>query len=288
MSFSINQYFPFDRQWIALFFKYIQDNPDLFVLSNRENTQYKLGLGIRKIESLGDWVIKLGLAKKLENKYYLSELGKLILLYDRTIEEKGTWLIMHYNISSRKENLEICYWLFNIYNRTKFSLKDIKEDLLIYKPNLSERSINNSIGLIINQYINTQFSKDLKIITEVERGLYFRPELSENILDTNILAYTILDWAINNKRYTVNLDELYMPGAPGRIFNINKKTLNNYLDFIQKSYNKNLLWVSRTANLNSISFNIKINYIKILEIYYKEKVEGKKIKNYDDIILKNG
>ena len=270
MSFAISQYFAFERQWVALFIKYINQYPDIFTSSKKEEAQYIFGIGVRKIESLVDWVIKLKIAKKKEGNFYLTNFGELLSKYDKTIEEKSTWYLFHYNLSSSRDNLEVYYWLFNHYDKYKFTLLDIKKDLRNYKSNLSERTISNAVGSVLDLFKNTPIGTELEIL-EPRKDFYYKNELNKTNLDFNILSYILLDWAINNNRSTANLEELYYPGAPAKVLSIRRKLLLEYLDSIKMAHGKNILWISRTANLNSISFNLKINPFEILEKYYSER-----------------
>ncbi|MDR4506775.1 MAG: DUF4007 family protein [Candidatus Brocadiaceae bacterium] len=103
-----------------------------------------------------------------------------------------------------------------------------------------------------NYYYNGE-----KIFTTAEDGTnqFRRIEPPEDRLDSIMVAYITLDWAKRNERNSANLTELTgLKESPGKILHLSIRRYSEYLDKIQAMFNKEILWVSYTAGLNSVAF----------------------------------
>lgn len=63
-------------------------------------------------------------------------------------------------------------------------------------------------------------------------------------------------------------------GGPARSLILDSWALDEFLDKIQDRYLKRVLWVSRTAGLNSVTFANDFPPLALLNAYYLEHVTG--------------
>ena len=265
--------FGFERQWLSLSLRIIPEKRSIF--SDKKEAQQYFGIGVKKIEALKVWLRWLRLANfDKQNKASLTEIAMLIKNYDQYFEEKGTWQILHYFLSSDSQNATAYYWFSNIFPDKKFSSISMRDKMIAHFPNYSTQYVSNGALSLMKIFALTPIGNDIGILKKIDKEKFEKTDVTKDKISQHIVAFVITDWANRNKRDTVNIAELFQAGSPARIFNMNKTILDEYLDTIQMTYEKNLFWVSRTAGLNSISMNKDIAPIKILKIFYEEKVKG--------------
>jgi hypothetical protein len=255
--------FGIEESWLRKGLKQIRSNPLFFAKNNKQVAQQELGMGNKQVEALIDWLVSSNLVRKHKenriSKFILTEFGELVANYDPDLSEDGTYWVIHYFFSMDNDKLWFYYWYINEFEANTFLRKELEIGLSGVR-NTSEKVINDFCVLPLLQTMRkTRLGKPFGIMIEDAQNRFKRIEPPEEKLDPIIVAYMTMDWAKKNDRSSANLLEL--TGAkcsPGKILHLSTKRYSEYLDKIQSMFNREVLWVSYTAGLNSVAFEKNI------------------------------
>lgn len=270
--------FGFEESWLRKGLKeYVADNC-IFNKSEQEKAQMLMGLGSHQIRDLKDWLLASNLLSVEKSNCLSSPLGLLVYNYDREFSEDGTFWVIHNYLSLSEDSLWFYYWYVNEFVSDKFNRNDLHDGISQYRQ-MAENTIKRFILTPLLQTMRkTRLGKSFGIMIEDAPNQFRRIEPPEDKLDPIIVAYITMDWARRNDRSSANLLELItLKCSPGKILHLSSSRYIEYLDKIQAIFNKEILWVSYTAGLNSVSFEKNIKPLDILKAYY--------IKKRDDISL---
>lgn len=151
--------FAIRKGWLSKGMKRVQENGDVF-LSKTENPMDVLGIGANMVKSLRYWLQAVGLTKESETgrrTQTLTPFGKLVLQYDRYIEEAGTLQLLHYKLASNKELAPSWYYFFNEY-RGEISESEFEKGLESWlameeQEPPSRRLVQDDFACIISTYL---------------------------------------------------------------------------------------------------------------------------------------
>ena len=263
--------FGIEETWLRKGMKEVSSNPAIFARNNRLLAQKELGMGNKQIDALKDWLAAANLLSMGEKIGLLkpSTVGEVIVKYDSTFSENGTFWLIHYFLSQNTDRLWFYYWYVNEFDADIFSRNDLEAGLSNYKAT-SEKIIKDFCLLPLLQTMRkTRLGKSFGIMMEESPNQFRRIEPPEDKLDPMIVSYITADWAKRNDRSSANLVELVsLKGSPGKILHLSPRRYSEYLDKIQSMFNKEVLWVSYTAGLNSVVFEQKVNPLDLLKAYY--------------------
>ena len=263
--------FGIEETWLRKGMKEVSSNPAIFARNNRLLAQKELGMGNKQIDALKDWLAAANLLSMGEKRGLLkpSTVGEVIVKYDSTFSENGTFWLIHYFLSQNTDRLWFYYWYVNEFDADIFSRNDLEAGLSNYKAT-SEKIIKDFCLLPLLQTMRkTRLGKSFGIMMEESPNQFRRIEPPEDKLDPMIVSYITADWAKRNDRSSANLVELVsLKGSPGKILHLSPRRYSEYLDKIQSMFNKEVLWVSYTAGLNSVVFEQKVNPLDLLKAYY--------------------
>lgn len=264
--------FGFEESWLRKGLKeYVADNC-IFNKSEQEKAQMLMGLGSHQIRDLKDWLLASNLLSVEKSNYLSSPLGLLVYNYDREFSEDGTFWVIHNYLSLSEDSLWFYYWYVNEFVSDKFNRNDLHNGISQYRQ-MAENTIKRFILTPLLQTMRkTRLGKSFGIMIEDAPNQFRRIEPPEDKLDPIIVAYITLDWAKRNDRSSANLLELTtLKCSPGKILHLSSSRYIEYLDKIQAIFNKEILWVSYTAGLNSVSFEKNIKLLDLLKAYYIKK-----------------
>lgn len=270
--------FGMDELWIRRGIKYVKKRPTIFNKDSKEEAMQLTGLGSVQVDALKDWLLEANLIIKNNSGYILSDIGEYIYIYDIDLSEDATLWLLHYNLASKEGKSWFYYWYINELEADRFSRDDIKNGLFNYKEYAINHIEKYSMAPLLQTMRKTRLGKSFGMLLEDAPNQFKRTEPPEDKLDPIIVAYITMDWAKRNDRSSANLLELTtLKCSPGKILHLSSSRYIEYLDKIQAIFNKEILWVSYTAGLNSVSFEKNIKPLDILKAYY--------IKKRDDISL---
>ena len=246
----------------------------------------ELGVGTNMAKAIRYWLKTAGLTK--ESSYRgveLTEFGKTVFDYDLYIEDVFTLWIIHSNIVSNYENAT-SWNLF--FNRMRFSSLFSREDAQLYlkrilveltgDENLSERSIKDDCAAIISMYSRgcspsddpedkrTSPFDELGLVAK-QGNLYMKHKPSFDKLDKMVVLSLFVDEL--NSSGSMAIDCLVDgENMPGRILNLNRIAVNNYLDRLQHD---GFVVVNRTAGLDIVYPGScrTMRRIDVIKEYYK-------------------
>jgi hypothetical protein len=264
--------FGIDELWIRRGIKYVSKIPTIFSKDSKEDAMQLLGLGNVQIDALKDWLEEANLIKKDSVNYRLTEMGEIIHNYDVDLSEDATMWVIHNNLTFKEGKAWFYYWYVNEFELNKFDREDIKKGLSGYKAYAIKHIEKYSVAPLLQTMRKTRLGKTFGVMVEDAPNQFRRIEPPEDKLDPIIVAYITMDWAERNGRSGANLIELTtLKCSPGKILHLSSRRFSEYLDKIQAMFNKEILWVSYTAGLNSVSFEKGVNPLDILKAYYIKK-----------------
>lgn len=282
MPYGQNQTFHLRDKWLSKALKNVETNERFFYNDEFE----KVGLGKNMFPSLRFWAEATKIVDKSEGKIHthkLSELGNLILKYDKIIQLNDTASILHYNLVSDIEVATTWYWFFNIYSE-KVSTKDEMLHALKFwvseneEKTIAESSLKKDIDVLVRLYLADQSNDDpeevmnsplnkLNLLAESEGYIQKKsPTLSD--IGLTALMYVLLQYC-NEKEIeniTVNAIEKEK-NLWGKVFNLNRRLIVSALEQLTKHKKYPVKFV-RTNNLDDVQVP-NITPIEFLTYEYK-------------------
>ena len=284
--------FGFEESWFRLIIKKLPENPDLFSTKADavQNAQSLLRIGKLKVGAARVWAIAAGIIKKSKNDYILSDLGKTIAEFDPQMEEDGIWWLIHYNLARQKSTAWFYAYYFNIFEHIEFSRSEVESELRNYWFETNGKPMTDSVfdkliySPLIQVFNGTRLGTDFGLFIPSEKDRFSRNPAGNQNLPHAVFCYALMDWAKQNKRESAHIDILLEPWSPGKIFRLDRESLDMMLMEIGERYHKKIAWISHTANLNSVSLQ-KIPPLTMLMTYYLE-LDGLEPHEALDIALK--
>lgn len=269
-SFSIRE------GWLTKGLFEVKNNSKVF---SRKDLNDLFGMGTNMVKSLKYWLQVSGLIQdKEKSEYILSKLGELIYKYDPYMEDIFSLYFLHINIVRNTEKALIWNMFFNKCNLKCFSKKDLQEQIqyLLDSENLeyNEKILTDELSVLLKTYMidenndtpENNFScplSDLKLIKRNSKDNYSKEKSQMNNLNELIVYYLILE---NASEDNINIDNILKDNnSAGKLLNLDKVMLNEYLDLLKK---EDLITINRTAGLNMVYINKRMNLEEIFEEYF--------------------
>lgn len=246
---------------------------------SKSNGSRLLGIGTNMAKSLKYWLQASNVITSSATKTELSDFGKIIFEHDRYFESDFTWYLIHYNFCTNKYDCPIFYHFFNS-NIKKMKKNDIinyldnkfKEEGSIVK----EDYIDDDLSVFLKAYINEEIItnpednyicplSNLKLLKRIG-GSIEKEKPSYNKLSPYLIYYCI-STLYKFKPFKIE-DSISEEKSPCFIFNLDKNTYLQYLDELQRN---GLLIINKTAGLNTVYFEKKINLSQLFEMNFGGK-----------------
>jgi len=237
-------------------------------------------------------------------QYITEDFGHIINLYDPYFDDIFSLFLVHYHIV---ENEDFCIaWniFFNEFEGQDFTkeemvklCKSFLEKKLEEGFSYSESSFEDDCSSIIRMYMNDAISDQsvIKLSQPLEdnhpedslscplvelgllgkgskrKGAYIKTSPSRTELDKLAVLYVILSNLKKSQKTSVSIDELVnAPNNIGKVFNLSRVTVNDYLDQLRVS---GFLTINRTAGLDMVYVESQCEPQDIMIEYYK-KAQG--------------
>ena len=298
VKFRAHDTFFIRKGWLSKGVKNVINRPAVFV-SREANPMDVLGIGANMVKALRYWLQAVGLTQEPQSgrrEQTLTEFGKIIQENDPYMEEFGTLWLLHYKLSTNKDEATAWYIFFNEFRNTEF----MRDDFLIQTENylrelgenIADRSIEDDYNCIINTYI-TRFKLNPKKfdpednidcplgelglidIVNKKSKIYKKSSPKKDTLPPLILLAVILDryektnpkWQQHNEKREIRISEIQTNACnAGRVFNLDIIALTALL------YKLELLGfvkVVRTAGLDVIKIETDIDFYECVREYYR-------------------
>ena len=293
-----NESFNFREGWLRKGMRCVDQNSSLF---SSEDVMEQLGVGSKMVKSIRFW---LQATKLCEEKYtnsgrsraqYLTEdFGRVIFTHDPYFDDIFTLFLLHYKIVSNEDLCIAWNIFFNEYNGQDF----LKEEMIktcmegLEKKmeegcSFSESSFSDDCSSILRMYVDDSRGRkrqdnqaihpedslacplaDLGLLRKSgkKKDAYIKVCPSRSILDKLAVLYVIVDNMKTNNRNAVSIDDLVdAPNNIGRVFNLDRVTINEYLDQLRIS---GYLTINRTAGLDMVYLDYEGEPDTIMQDYY--------------------
>lgn len=235
-----------------------------------------LGIGSNMVKGLKYWVKAANIVSDDKN-CTMTEFSKLLLQYDRYMDQKFSWFFLHYYLSTNKEECPIFYEMFSLNNGiTKFKKNELLEYLLDQfssEEQLNRKYVENDLNIFIKSYVNEDVLSNpeenfvcplssLKLIKKVNDH-YEKTKPTYSSLSYLIVYYALYKlYAEKNVNSFDIEDSMNVPESPANIFDLDKYMYLKYLDAMRKA---GLVTINKTAGLNTVYFEKIMSLDKIFE-----------------------
>ena len=290
-SFYKHQTFHIRDVWLHKGIKILNRDPRS--LSPSSNSHHELGIVKNMLDALRYWMQATGLAepdkeiKTSPTPLITTRLANLILDNDPYFEDSVSLWLVHIELASNRKLATMWYWLFNEYGIRDFNNERVANSL--------EEGNQGGVPLRVD-YMSHDFScfirtylpsSDRNGISSNEMecplaslglvrpsgtpGMFRFSVGNKKDMDNVVFAYTLYKFHETQKlkSQTLSLEDIrYSPFSPGRLLCLDNRSISERLEELQSS-SDNLAEVNRTAGVNSVFLNEKINALDIVGKYYK-------------------
>lgn len=289
MKFRAHDTFFIRKGWLSKGMRCVANKPDVFI-SHDENPMDVLGIGANMVKALRYWLQAVGITEessKGKRIQKFTELGKLIFENDAYIEEIGTLYLLQYRLASKADDATAWYFFFNEFFMLEFTREEYVDALQKYikmrdnKTSFAIRSLNDDFQCIINTYLphyklnSTNVSPENNIdcpfgelglidILNKRKKSYKKCIPPSDTIDPFIALAIIVENA--QERREIGLNELLTaPCNIGRVFNLDSITM---LDVLYKIEKLGMIKINRTAGLDVITIQKKLDFIECVKRFY--------------------
>lgn len=296
-----NESFNFREGWLRKGMRCVKEDQNLF---SQDDVMERLGVGSKMVKSIRFWLQATHLCEekytnsgRSRSQFLTEDFGEVIFEYDPYFDDLFTLFLIHYHIIS---NSALCMaWniFFNEYEGRDFTkdemvkaCKNFLDKKMEKGCSYSESSLADDCSSIIKMYMDArageQISKSTFIDTHPEESLecplvelglmrksikikdaYFKSSPARRTLDKLVILYVIIQNITENKP-SVSIDDLLnAPNNIGKVFNLNRVAINEYLDQLRIA---GYLTINRTAGLDMVYVEPMMKPDEIMAEYYKK------------------
>ncbi len=282
-----NESFNFREGWLRKGIRCLEQYPDLF---SREDVMERLGVGSKMVKSIKYWLLATDLCEeKIErnvHKFYLTEdFGAIIDKYDKYFDDVSTLFFLHYKLATNPNYCMVWNIFFNEYNGQDFSKEDMistcKEYLNMKMEEgatFSDSLFEDDCSSVFRMYLPSQGKDDpeeslgcplselglLQKSTE-KKNVYVKTCPTKDKLDSLVVLYVMIS-NLKEAKKSVSIDDLILsPNNIGRVFNLDRARVNEYLDRLRAG---GYITINRTAGLDMVYFDELLDPKEVMEKYY--------------------
>ena len=284
-----NESFNFREGWLRKGMRCVSDCSTLF---SQDDVMERLGVGSKMVKSIRFWLQATALCEEQyasggrgKEQVITEYFGQVIAEFDPYFEDMFTLFLLHYHIVSNENLCMVWNIFFNEYRGEDFtreSMEEICSDLLTRKmesgATFSEKLFNDDCYSVIKMYLNTVTAEDpeeslacplseLGLIQKSSKvkNSFIKKAPNREILDNLVILYVIVD-NLKEGKNSVGIDDLLnAPNNIGRVFNLNRVLINEYLDQLRIS---GYITINRTAGLDMIYVETNMTPKDIMIEYY--------------------
>ncbi len=265
---------------------------------NSTNAHHDLGIGINMLKSLIYWLRATNLVETRRFKgqsksiLELTPLSELILRVDPYFEDIVTLWLLHIELSSNRSLATFTYWAFNECSQREFTERRLVREVQQFideneAKQVALSSLEKDARCFIHTYLSSEQGRNFNTFDNIEcpltsldlirRGAipgHYKFNVGEHRqLPLGIFIYTLFKFRDTvNQGEVVSLEDIrWAPYSPGRILNIDMRTILEYIEEIE--HTSSYLHFARTAELNMVTLDKSIETITLLRECYKPKVK---------------
>lgn len=286
-----NESFNFREGWLRKGMRLINEHEGLFA---RDDVMELLGVGSKMVKSIRFWLQATGVCEeryinsgRARVQFLTDNFGRIIFDCDPYFDDLFTLSLIHYKIASNEELCIAWNIFFNEFDGTDFSrekLVEISREKLQRKlaegVTFSEKSLADDCASVIKMYLESETTDDpeeslgsplaeLGLVKKSAkaRNTFIKSAPSKDDLDKLAVLYVMV-CNLSKEKQSVSIEDLInSPNNVGRIFNLNRVLINEYLDQLRIS---GYLTINRTAGLNMVYFEKTIRPEDVMIDYYEK------------------
>ena len=290
MKFRAHDTFFIRKSWLSKGMKHVHNKPVVFVDRDESPTDV-LGIGTNMVKALRYWLQAVDVTQEPatgKRVQVFTDLGIRIYEHDRFIEELGTLHLLHYKLTSNREDATAWYYFFNEFKMTEFTREDfvsaLQNYVLMSEENISVaiRSLNDDFACIVNTYLPRYKSNPRKVspennidcpfgelgfidILSKEKHTYKKSIPASKSFNPWVILAVIFDQVEGRKEIALN-ELLTAPCNIGRIFNLDAITM---LDILHRVEKIGEIKIIRTAGLDIVRINNQRTFQECVDKYYE-------------------
>ena len=250
--------------WLTKGLNAVNDNPRVFSENSGADA---LGVGTNMAKSIRYWLRTAELTREHQRDgVMLTELGSLIFQNDPYFEDIFSLWVVHANICRNFKLATSWNIFFNNIDVTSFKREELVSMMteniinITGDTNPPDRSISDDCAAILQMYTeNGDASSDpeekrtspfsvLGFLHKIDTNTFEMQHPAMDSIDPSLILYVITDKL--REEGVLSIDEIVSGyNMPGKVFNLNRVSINEYLDQIQ---NKGYIRVNRTAGLDVV------------------------------------
>lgn len=250
--------------WLTKGLKAVHDNPRVFSENSGADA---LGVGTNMAKSIRYWLRTAELTEESQREgVKLTECGNLIFKNDPYFEDIFSLWVVHANICRNFKLATSWNIFFNNIDVTFFKRDELIHMMTENIINITgdttapARSITDDCAAILHMYTeNGDTSPDpeekktspfavLGFLNRIDANTFERQHPAMDTIDPLLILYMITDKL--DKEGVLFIDDIVSgDNMPGKVFNLNRVIVNEYLDQLQ---NKGYICVNRTAGLDVV------------------------------------
>ena len=284
-----NESFNFREGWLRKGMRCVEEDEALF---SQDDVMERLGVGSKMVKSIRYWLQATGLCEeqyrnggRAKAQVITPSFGEIIKDRDPYFDDVFTLFLLHYHIVSNDALCMPWHIFFNEYEGQDFTKENmimVCKELLVKKMEegctFSEKSFEDDCSSIIRMYMNSANVEDpeeslacplasLGLLQKSSRNknAFSKAMPSRDMLDKMAVLY-VITCNLSNEKNSVSIDDLLnAPNNIGRVFNLNRVAINDYLDRLRIA---GYLTINRTAGLDMVYVENVIQPQDIMAEYY--------------------
>ena len=284
-----NESFNFREGWLRKGMRCVIEDEALF---SQDDVMERLGVGSKMAKSIRYWLQATGLCEeqyrnsgRARAQVLTKDFGIVVKDNDPYFDDIFTLFLLHYHIVS---NETLCMPWYIFYNEfegqdfTKENMISVCKELLVKKMEegctFSENSFEDDCSSILRMYMNSNNVEDpeeslacplssLGLLQKSSRNknAYSKAMPSRDSLDKLAVLYVITS-NLSEDKNSVSIDDLQnAPNNIGKVFNLSRVAINDYLDQLRIS---GYLTINRTAGLDMVYVESMMKPQDIMAEYY--------------------
>jgi hypothetical protein len=296
VGFSGHETFPFRYAW---FKKGVDATAEDGTVFARDEGMTILGVGKNMVRSIRHWCLAAGLVEEMplepgsrSSTLAPSSFGTSLFGddgWDPYLEHPATLWLLHWQIASNARRATTWYWAFSYIHEPEFTEDGVYSGLAAWVEKggwkrIAATSLHRDIDCFLRTYVPSRQSKtvvledtldcplvELGLIAESgERQTYQFNRGSQPDLPDGVLFYSVMDFwdRVAPERQTLSLRDIaYLPGSPGRLFQIDESSLAVRFDRIEIETNKGVTY-DDTAGVNQLYRHRRSSPLQLLKRLY--------------------
>ena len=286
MAFGQHQTFYLRQHWISKGLREVRNDVRFFY---REDHFEILGVGKNMAKSIRHWLTAMQLIEEVrgtQTEVVLTDLANIVMECDPYIKSKQTVSLLHYLLVTEKHNATTWYWFFNVFNERVFNKTLLVKQLTKwiaeeYPKPVSETTIKRDIDCLVQLYVLKEYRNqtpedvikspfEVLGLIEETTGTNFVKDSVNFKHSTGVLYAVLLKYCAKYGVTEVSLNEL-LNGEElwGRVFNLNRDVIINYIDEIQQKYP---IKFTRTNRLDVVRIEKNADWLDAVRQVYGNEV----------------